>query len=139
MQPNQGEQNPFLAILAQRRSQGGQQGGMGGETGMPSAMAAQGAIPPEGQPQNGNMIMQPATPPSDQRGQTGDVTKPLVQAASAIHTFLAQSTDKQDVLIGRSIIALLSQLILRDQKKAGENDQRMQAMMSQQNQPTVTQ
>ena len=136
MQPNQPgqEQNPFLELLAQRRTQGGQQpqgdmSGIGGQDAMMPGLgiAEQMMQQPESSQQN-----QPLDPTSasTQKGQTGDTTKFLTQAMSAIHNFLAQSTDRGNVAIGRSIIGLLSQLIMRDQQRAGQTDQRYAQMMN---------
>ena len=106
-------QNPFLQILQQARSQ---QPGMGMGHGMAGAMAAQQSAVP--------MAEGEELPPTvDQKGITGDSTKPLLQAAQAIHAYIADSTDRSNIAVARSVLTLLASLVNQDQQQASQMDQ----------------
>ena len=110
-------QNPFLDILQQGQQGGGQTGGMmsGGMMGGMQLPPPQ--LPP--QPQGGVM------PDVRQPGVTGDATKPLIQAAQALHQYIATSQDNNDIAAVRSIMGVLTSLIQRDQERASKMDERV--------------
>lgn len=114
--------NPFLKVLQQQAQNNPMAGG-----GMPQAGGDQTGQPV--QPDAGGMDAGAAggatapMPDSSQPGQTADSTKPLLQAMTALHGFIAQSTDKQDIAVVRSLMTLLGKVIQRDQLKASQMDQ----------------
>lgn len=108
-------QNPFLQILQQSKSQNPS---MGMGQGMAPAMAAQQAMPQGQVGPDGEMI-----PGVETKGVTADATKPLIQAAQAIHNFISEATNREDIAIGRSILTLLAKLLNQDQQRASQVDQ----------------
>ncbi|MCK9371237.1 hypothetical protein M0R04_15095 [Candidatus Dojkabacteria bacterium] len=52
-----------------------------------------------------------------QQGVNTGTTKPLLSALQGLHAYIAESQDPQEIRIARNIIALLSQLIQRDQSQ----------------------
>lgn len=105
--------NPFLKILQQQAQQGGMPGG--GQGNSPEGLGT----PPT---QPGGQAMATA-PDSGMPGETADSTKPLIQAMNALHGFIAQSTDKQDIAVVRSLMILLGKVIQKDQEKSMQSDQ----------------
>ena len=119
-------QNPFLEILQQNQGQN-QQPGMGGGD-MSGMMAAQQAMPQGEEGEEQGMQMLPPDPGLP--GETGDSTKPLVQALQAVHNYIAASTDKTTISLARSVLTLLIRLIQQDQDRASQLDnQPRQPMM----------
>lgn len=102
--------NPFLDLI----NRGGQpaQGGADINAGGVLRLLENGASQ---QPQ-----LQPGQEPPEvtQAGVTGDQTKPLIMALSALHNFVASSGDKNDIAVARSIINVLTGLIRRNQASA---------------------
>jgi hypothetical protein len=71
----------------------------------PPTAPPQPALGPDGKPQ----------PDQLQPGQNPDKSKPLTMAISALQQYIAQSTDRDEIETARSVVALLGQLIQRDQ------------------------
>ena len=116
------DQNPFESILSGIGS--GQQAGGGQQMGQDMmALLGQGggATPPQGAPQPGGQQIppglqmagaQPMLPESQlEAGKNPSATKSLVQAIGAIQNFIAQSTSRDDIMIGRNIVKLLTRLV----------------------------
>lgn len=111
MNPRQPDpsQNPFTAILK----------GGAAPTAQPMPQMA-----PQGPAQGGGMApqmmkaMQGGQMPQDQtqQGANPGTSKFLMQAMQALHGFIGESQDRQEIAIGRSIMQLLSRLIERDQQ-----------------------
>lgn len=129
MNPNQQPQgqgeNPFLKILQQHQAQmpSGGDGvnplaGILGGAGAPQQAPAQPAGP-------GGMAQE--LPDVGQKGVTGDSTKPLIAAMQALHAYIADSTDRKDIAVVRSVMSLLTNLIQRDQQRGYQMDQQNQA------------
>ncbi len=114
--PNQGMPMNILGSLM-----GGQQGGMppmpsfqpDANSPMAQMMGGQQETP-QGQPQ----MLPENMPEALQPGKTGDSTKPLLMAISALHGYIAASTDPGEVALIRKVVSLLTNLIQRDQEKS---------------------
>jgi hypothetical protein len=102
------DQNPFEGILASL--QGGQEAPMGQAPQQPSA--------PTPQPQGGQNVPGAAPQLPKDQTQEGVVTgntKHLLSAVSALQQYITASHDRDEILIGRNMIRLLTQLIEKDQ------------------------
>src|SRR3990167_7913913 len=102
MNPNfDPNQNPFESILAglQKPGQGGGQGRQGGAAGGPPAMPGT-----------------PTLPPSQlEQGKNPSSTKPLVQAIGALQNYISSETDRDNILLARNVIKLLTQLVTKSE------------------------
>ena len=88
-------------------------GGQGG--GQPPAGAA--APQPQGGP-GGPPAMPgtPTLPPSQlEQGKNPSSTKPLVQAISALQNYIASETDRDNILLARNVVKLLTQLVSKSE------------------------
>lgn len=103
------EGNPFEGIL-----RGGQQGEMPGgasQGGQPQDPEAEMKRLQEMQDPKRNQLLQGANP-----GQS----KYLLGAIQQIQGFIAESTERDEIAIGRSIIQLLTRLVAKDQKRLAD-------------------
>ena len=112
MKPDQNfnpDANPFESILASLKEQ---------PQGQPQGGPTQGGPTPQ-QMQQGGMMGKPIKTPPDQTayGETSGGTPFLTQAIKAMENFLKESTDTEEIAMGRSIVGMLSRLIANDQEK----------------------
>lgn len=132
MNPNfDPNQNPFQSIIAGLKNPnqagaqpGGQPGGidlasmMGASGGAQSQDPTQGQPQPQGGPAGGMPTIPgaPTLPPSQlEQGKNPSSTKPLVQAITALQNYIATETDRDNILLGRNIIKLLTQLVTKSE------------------------
>lgn len=54
------------------------------------------------------------------KGVSGGATKYLMGAVNQIERFLAESTDKEDLMMGRAIVTAISKLMSKDQERLSE-------------------
>jgi len=129
MNPNfDPNQNPFQSILAglQKPGQGsgtGEQGGLDlasilGQGGEGGAQSAPVTPQPQGEAAGGPPAMPgtPTLPPSQlEQGKNPSSTKPLVQAISALQNYISSETDRDNILLARNVIKLLTQLVTKSE------------------------
>lgn len=120
------DQNPFQFLINGQQPRGGmppmpQGGPQGGQPSGPAIMGGQPATPP--------------TPDAMQPGKTGDYTKPLLMAISALHSYMAAITDPQEIDLVRKVVSLLTNLIQRDQQRSSAQMQEQMKQTSQSGQP----
>ena len=109
------EQNPFSNILS-----GFGQAGVSPQADMQGSPLAQGMMQGgeqnQQQPQIDPKTGQPIIPPDQtQEGIATGNSKFLVSAIQSLQGFIQASSDRDEIATGRSIIALLSRLIEKDQ------------------------
>ena len=126
MNPNfDPNQNPFESILAglQKPGQGGSPG-QGEGPDLASILSQGGAqpTPTTPQPQGGAAGGPPAIPGTPQlppsqleQGKNPSSTKPLVQAIGALQNYIASETDRDNILLARNVIKLLTQLVTKSE------------------------
>ena len=104
------DQNPFESIIADLQNKQPSQGGMEEAMGAAQEQGQPGGMPP-------GMKMSGGTPqlPTSQleEGKNPSATKSLTQAISALQQFIAQSTDHDDIALGRNLIKLITRLIAK--------------------------
>jgi len=148
MNPNQNQDNPlgnpeldgnpFEAILARIQSQKGQS--MGGGMSQPPGQTPEGThMMPNGQPMPnsqmpGMMGGQEKIPPNQLRtGEDSSSSPMLIGAVQALQKYITQEDDSNNIMTARSIIALISKLIERDQtEQAARLPQDEEALMAMQ-------
>jgi len=126
MNPNfDPNQNPFESILAGLQKPG--QGGGPGRQGSPdlaSILSQGGAQPTPTAPQTQGgaaggppaMPGTPTLPPSQlEQGKNPSSTKPLVQAIGALQNYISSETDRDNILLARNVIKLLTQLVTKSE------------------------
>jgi hypothetical protein len=95
----------------------------------PSLPGQEGGFSPDQNPFQGIMEKiqqggQPqGTPVASQPGETGDSSKPLMQAVQALYNYIASISDMKEIAMVRSLINLITQLIQRDQMRATQQPQ----------------
>lgn len=123
--------NIYLDHLNQQ--QGGNQGNQG--VGMDSLKGMLNLSPDEASQ------MPPTQPGQEQPnitevGQTGDqTTKPLIMAMNALNTFLSASGDRQEIVLVKSILQVLSKIVARNQAMGMQNTQEQGGQEQIQGQP----
>lgn len=129
-------QNPFANILAQIQSQNQPSGGaVGGVPSEPSGGMHQmpnGQMMPNSQ-MPGTMGGQGKSPPNQLRSGEDTSSSPmLLGAVQSLQKYITQEDNSDNIMIARSVIALLTKLIAKDQEeqtaKIPQDQEQLQAM-----------